>query len=124
LQRPHGSSLQMASQSPTISSSNGSHLEKHTKSDSEELATPRHSSATESHHERHHPGEGFGRASEVESLRPPSLYPSISYASQIGGVGGVEDEPEIDQTAEKDPNLVEWDGPNDPKNPYNWYSRF
>lgn len=110
----------MDSNSPTISSSNGSHHEKHTKSDSEELATPRHSSAIVSHHETHHHGEGFGRASEIESARSESLYPVISYASQIGGVGGVEDEPEIDQTAEKDPNLVEWDGPNDPKNPYNW----
>ena len=102
----------------------GSHHEKLKKSDSEELATPRHSSAVESHRGTHLDVEAFGRPSDVESARPASLYPSISYASQIGGVGGVEDEPEINETTEKDPNLVEWDGPNDPRNPYNWYPYF
>jgi len=47
------------------------------------------------------------------------LYPVTSYASQIGGGGEVFPE-EPSQT--KDPNLVDWDGPNDPANPYNWYS--
>ena len=27
-----------------------------------------------------------------------------------------------EQTEEKDPNIVDWDGPDDPQNPYNWYA--
>ena len=46
-----------------------------------------------------------------------------SYASQIGGEGEFPDEKieKIEKNGEKDPNLVEWDGPHDPANPYNWY---
>lgn len=62
--------------------------------------------------------EEFRRASDVESQRP-SLYPVTSYASQIGGEGDFADEDE-EETGERDPNLVEWDGPDDPENPYNW----
>jgi len=61
-----------------------------------------------------------GRASEVESERC-SLYPVTSYASTIGGGGPF---PSIQnpepQNEPKDPNVVEWDGPKDPANPYNW----
>ena len=61
--------------------------------------------------------DAFDRVSDIESARH-SLYYVASYISQIGGEGGVPDD-EV-QNGEKDPNLVEWDGPNDPANPYNW----
>jgi hypothetical protein len=59
------------------------------------------------------------RRSSLESGRS-SLYPVTSYASQIGGEGGIEDDDGREETPGKDPNLVEWDGPDDPNNPYNW----
>ena len=62
----------------------------------------------------------FERASDVESIRH-GLYPIPSYASQIGGEGGIEDGEVQRPAGEKDPNLVEWDGPDDKNNPYNWY---
>lgn len=62
----------------------------------------------------------FERASEVESARH-SLYPVTSYAGQIGGEdSGLPDK--LPDSGEKDPNLVEWEGLDDPENPYNWYS--
>jgi len=119
---------------PTASSSSGSptlsgnddedHLEK-----IPENAAPR---ADESHHHsdhlhstldsHKHNTHAFERASDVESIRP-SLYPVTSYASQIGGEGGIEDGEIERPPGEKDPNLVEWDGPDDKNNPYNWYTR-
>jgi hypothetical protein len=68
-----------------------------------------------------HNTEAHERASDLEDQRP-ALYPVTSYASQIGGEGFIdEDEDETPrENVEKDPNLVEWDGPDDPNNPYNW----
>lgn len=34
-----------------------------------------------------------------------------------------EDEKDKKEEDEKDPNLVEWDGPDDPENPYNWSAK-
>jgi hypothetical protein len=42
-----------------------------------------------------------------------------SYASQVGGDGGLPEE-EVDENGRKDKNLVDWDGPHDSANPYNW----
>jgi len=84
---------------------------------SEELLSSTDSAATP--HSIHiNNSETFERASDVESGRP-SLYPVTSYASQIGGEGESFPDEGMPQS-EKDPNLVEWDGPNDPANPYNW----
>jgi hypothetical protein len=68
-----------------------------------------------------HNTEAHEWASDLEDQRP-ALYPVTSYASQIGGEGFIdEDEDETPrENVEKDPNLVEWDGPDDPNNPYNW----
>jgi hypothetical protein len=63
--------------------------------------------------------ESYRRSAEIEDARP-GLYPVTSYASQIGGEGDLGMPEEVDETEEKDPNLVEWDGPDDPANPYNW----
>jgi len=59
--------------------------------------------------------EAFERASDLENERP-SLYPVTSYASQIGGEGSFP----LEESPQDDPNLVQWDGPDDPANPYNW----
>lgn len=64
--------------------------------------------------------ETFGRSPDLESGRL-SLFPMISYVSQIGGEGGPIPGEDVNVSTEKDPNLVEWDGPSDPVNPYNWY---
>lgn len=102
--------------SPTISVTDEEHVDK-IMTDSSHGSDSRRHSLEESHRMN---ADAFERASDVESNRP-SIYPVISYASQIGGEGGIEDpEHEKHETGEKDPNLVEWDGPNDPKNPYNW----
>ena len=102
---------------PTISVTDEDHVEKVITESSHGSDSRRHSLA-ETHRMNN---EAFERASDVESNHRPIIYPVISYASQIGGEGGIEDpEHEKIQTGEKDPNLVEWDGPNDPKNPYNW----
>ena len=102
--------------SPTISVTDEEHVEK-VVSDSSHGSDSRRHSLAESHRMN---GEAFERASDVESNRH-TLYPVISYASQIGGEGGIEDpEHEKHETGEKDPNLVEWDNPKDPNNPYNW----
>lgn len=37
----------------------------------------------------------------------------------VGGIGEEKDGESLND--EKDSDLVEWDGPNDPANPYNWY---
>lgn len=103
--------------SPTISYFDESHVEKITTDSSPESYSRPHS-ALDSHRTN---VDIFGRSSDVESLRH-SLYPVTSYASQIGGEGGLPDE-EVEENGEKDDNLVEWDGPNDPANPYNWYVR-
>jgi len=47
-----------------------------------------------------------------------TLYPITSYASQIGGDGAFAEE--VFPTEEKDANSVDWDGAEDPANPYNW----
>jgi hypothetical protein len=60
----------------------------------------------------------FARSSDAESGRH-SLRAVTSYAGQIGDNEGLPNE-EVDQSDEKDPNLVEWDGPDDLANPYNW----
>ena len=63
--------------------------------------------------------EAFERASEIENACS-SLCPVTSYVTQIAGDGGgVSDEKS--RNGDKNPNLVEWNGPNDPANPYNWY---
>lgn len=103
------------SPSPTILSEDDIKVEK-TASDSSHTGSERTPSALERHKFN---VEGFHRASDVESQRP-SLYPVTSYASQIGGEGTFADE-DVPETGERDPNLVEWDGPEDPQNPYNWY---
>lgn len=64
--------------------------------------------------------ETFGRSPNLESGRL-SFFPMISYVSQIGGEGGPIPGEDVHISTEKDPDLVEWDGPNDPANPYNWY---
>jgi hypothetical protein len=68
-----------------------------------------------------HNVDTFERASSIEDTRP-ALYPVTSYASQVGGEGIFREEEleDIREEGEKDPNLVEWDGPKDPNNPYNW----
>ena len=104
------------SPSPTILSEDDMKVEK-TASDSSQVGSERTPSALESHKFN---VEGFHRASDVESQRP-SLYPVTSYASQIGGEGTFADE-DVPEAGERDPNLVEWDGPDDPQNPYNWYN--
>jgi hypothetical protein len=102
--------------SPTISVTDEDHDDK-IMTDSSHGSDSRRHSLEESHRMNAH---AFERASDVESNRH-TIYPVISYASQIGGEGGIEDpEHEKHEIGEKDPNLVEWDGPNDPKNPYNW----
>lgn len=102
--------------SPTIFVTDEDHDDK-IMTDSSHGSDSRRHSLEESHRMNAH---AFERASDVESNRH-TIYPVISYASQIGGEGGIEDpEHEKHEIGEKDPNLVEWDGPNDPKNPYNW----
>jgi hypothetical protein len=108
------------SPSPTITSADETKAEKSASDASHGSSSlSRTPSALDSHA---YNAEGYGRASDVESQRPSSLYPVTSYASQIGGEGTFEDdEPEAAAGGERDPNLVEWDGPEDPHNPYNWY---
>jgi hypothetical protein len=103
------------SPSPTISSADDIKVEK-TASDLSHGSSSRTPSALDSHKLN---AEEFTRASDVESQRP-SLYPVTSYASQIGGEGTFADD-DAEESGEPDPNLVEWDGPDDPHNPYNWY---
>jgi hypothetical protein len=105
------------SPSPTISSEDDIKVEKTTSDTSHAGSESRTPSALDNHKFN---AEGFGRASDVESQRPP-LYPVTSYASQIGGEGTFADE-DVPESGERDPNLVEWDGPDDPHNPYNWYN--
>jgi hypothetical protein len=104
------------SPSPTISSEDDIKVEKTTSDTSHAGSESRTPSALDNHKFN---AEGFRRASDVESQRP-SLYPVTSYASQIGGEGTFADE-DVPESGERDPNLVEWDGPDDPHNPYNWY---
>ena len=114
-ERIHREKTEDTSPSPTISSSDDIKGEKLASDISHGSSSSRTPSALDAHKFN---TEGFGRASDVESQRP-SLYPVTSYASQIGGEGDFADEDD-DQTGERDPNLVEWDGPDDPENPYNW----
>jgi hypothetical protein len=109
--------LPVSSGSPTISATDDSHTEKSTTRWSHGSDNRPHSTL-EAHKLN---ADAFSRSSDVESARH-ELYPVTSYASQIGGEGGPipDEEEEVDPNAEKDPNLVEWDGPNDPANPYNW----
>jgi hypothetical protein len=102
------------SASPTLASSDGSDPEK---IDSGKAHPP--CSLLESHT---HNVDTYGRSASLEDTRP-SLYPVTSYASQIGGEGTFREEEleDIREEGEKDPNLVEWDGPKDPANPFNWY---
>lgn len=55
-------------------------------------------------------------ALEKESTQLP---PSSQHATDID-VENAQDQPEAEKPAEKDPNLVEWDGPDDPENPQNF----
>jgi hypothetical protein len=90
---------------------------------SDEKMEDSHDEAHEPHRwsqQAHHSvARSVTRASDVESGRR-SLYNVTSYVSEIGGEGTYmsQELPEIPE--KKDPNLVEWDGPNDPMNPYNW----
>lgn len=102
--------------SPTLASSDGNELEK--------IANPTHLHSSSPVENLHLNADTYERSSSLEDTRP-SLYPVTSYASQIGGEGIFREEEleDIREEGEKDPNLVEWDGPKDPKNPYNWYFR-
>lgn len=101
----------------SIASSDEDHVGKFGTSDSSHGSDNRNDLALDSHRLN---VDKFLKPSDLESGRL-SLHPMISYASQIGGEGGVIPDNDVDECAEKDPNLVEWDGPNDPANPYNWY---
>jgi hypothetical protein len=103
--------------SHTIASSHEDHVEKSGTSDSSHASDNCRNSALDSHRMN---AEMFGKLRDLESGRL-SLYPMTSYASQIGGEGGLIFDEDVDKSIEKDPYLVEWDGPNDPENPYNWY---
>jgi hypothetical protein len=124
--QPHPQPASSSSGSPTLSGNDEEeeHLDKIPENEAPKADESHHQSdylhsTLESHKHNTH---AFDRASDVESLRH-SLYPVTSYASQIGGEGGIEDG-EVERPAgEKDPNLVEWDGPDDKNNPYNWYNR-
>lgn len=107
----HASSMPL---SPTISSFDESHIEKITNSSHESDSRPQ--SGLDSYDIN---GDAFVKASDMESWRG-SLYQVNSYASHIGGEGGLPDAEEAREKGEKDPNLVEWDDPNDCANPYNW----
>lgn len=101
----------------TIASSGQDYVEKFGMSDSSHCSDNRRASALDPHGMN---AETFRRSYDLESGRP-SLYNMTSYASQIGGEGGPIPDEDVDESTEKDPNLVEWDGHNDPANPYNWY---
>jgi hypothetical protein len=105
------------SETPTVSSEEEKE-EKISNLPSEEALS--HSHTALEHHK--HNVEALGQVSDVEDQRP-SLYPVTSYASQIGGEGFIDEDPEEtpQENVERDPNLVEWEGPDDPNNPYNWY---
>jgi hypothetical protein len=102
----------------TLSSLDESHLEK-IPTGSSHASDSRYNFVLPSRKLSH---ESFERASHVESTRA-SLYPITSYPSRMGNVGGVDEEEDGESggNSDKDPDLVEWDGPNDPANPYNWY---
>jgi hypothetical protein len=114
---PETAPTRQSTSSPTLASSDGNELEK--------MASPTHSHGSSPVENHHLNVDTYQRSSSLEDTRP-SLYPVTSYASQIGGEGIFREEEleDIREEGEKDPNLVEWDDPKDPNNPYNWYRRW
>ena len=56
------------------------------------------------------------------SQSPPSLLDSddTRVKDEEQGVANTESKLEKEQTGDHDPNIISWDGPDDPQNPVNW----
>lgn len=63
---------------------------------------------------------------DVEKGQQPDLdgatIRALSERSMSAGSDGVKKKPTAEETTEQnqDPNIVDWDGPDDPENPMNW----
>lgn len=57
----------------------------------------------------------YSRSYQEDLEKQSSPENTVSTASQAGGYGA--------NGKEKDPNIVDWDGPDDPENPMNWSRR-